>query len=215
MRLLLINTCGAEGVLGLSEAGSVVTEEWLPGRSASEGLVPAIRKLLGAAGWTVGQLAGVGVVTGPGSFTGVRVGLSVAKGLCEAGGVGMMAMSRLALVADGAQGSVRVALLDAGRGEYYGGVYEAGREPVESLRTEAEARGWIDTPGTAAVTCEPRVVEALGERVRLAREPGAKEMMRVVERRIEAREWSDVALTDAHYLRRTDAELLAKARLRN
>ncbi len=211
MRLLLINTCGAEGVVGLTEAGSVVAEEWLPGRGSSELLVPAIRGLLGGAEWKVGELAGVGVVTGPGSFTGVRVGLSVAKGLCEAGGVGMVAMSRLALVADGAEGSGRVALLDAGRGEYYGGFYGAGLDPVESLVTEAEARDRIEPPG-AVVTCEARVVEALGERVRLVREPGVEEMLRMASRRIGAGEWSDVALTDAHYLRRTDAELLAKAR---
>ena len=211
MKLLLINTCGAEGVVGLAEAGSAVAEQRLPGRGASEGLVPAIRGMLGEAGWKVGELAGVGVVTGPGSFTGVRVGLSVAKGLCEAGGLGIVAMSRLALLAGGAQ----VAVLDAGRGEYYCGVYEAGCEAVESLRTGLEVRVWIDAPGAAAVTCEARVVESLGESVRLVREPGVEEMMRMVARRIEAREWSDVALTDAHYLRRTDAELLAKAQPRD
>ena len=209
MKLLLINTCGAEGVVGLAESGSVLVEEWLPGRGSSESLVPAIRALFQRFGWRIGELAGVGVATGPGSFTGVRVGLSVAKGMCEAGGVGMVAMSRLALVADGA----RVALLDAGRGEYYGGIYEAGRAAVESLMTE-EACGLIEAQ-VPAVTCEARVVEALGERVRLVREPGAKEILRMMSRRIGAGEWSDVALTDAHYLRRTDAELLAKARLRD
>ena len=209
MKLLLINTCGAEGVVGLAEAGSVTAEQWLPGRRSSESLVPAIREMLGCAGWMVGELAAIGVVTGPGSFTGVRVGLSVAKGLCEAGGVKMVAMSRLELVADGAQ----VVLLDAGRGEYYGGVFEAGREAIEALMTEVEARGWIDTPGVAAMTCESRVVELLGERVRLVREPGSEKMMRRAMRKIGAGEWSDVALTDAHYLRRTDAELLGKLRL--
>ncbi len=211
MKLLLINTCGAEGVVALVEAGSVVAEVWLPGRGASEGLVPAIRSLFQRLGWTVGDLAGVGVVTGPGSFTGVRVGLSVAKGLCEAGGVRLVAMSRLALVADALEGPERMALLDAGREEYYVGVYEAGLEPVESLRTEAEVRNRIGL-ATAVLTCEARVVESLGERVRLVPEPGAEQMLRMASRRIGAGEWSDVALTDAHYLRRTDAELLAKVR---
>ena len=63
------------------------------------------------------------------------------------------------------------------------------------------------------MTCEARVMESLGEGVRLVREPGAEEMRRMVTRRIGAGEWSDVALTDAHYLRRTDAELLVKARM--
>ena len=211
MKLLLINTCGAEGVVGLAEAGSVLAEEWLPGRGASESLVPAIRALFHLFGWRLGELAGVGVVTGPGSFTGVRVGLSVAKGLCEAGGVGLVAMSRLALVAEAAGIATGLALLDAGRGEYYGRVYEARRDAAEALMTATEARRWIDTQA-AVVTCEARVVEALGKGVRLVREPGAEEMTRRTLRRVEAGEWSDVALTDAHYLRRTDAELLAKAR---
>lgn len=208
MKLLLINTCGAEGVVGLAEAGSVVAEVWLPGRGASEGLVPAIRSLLQQFGAKIGELSGVGVVTGPGSFTGVRVGLSVAKGLCEAGGVGMVAMSRLALVA---QGGDEVALLDAGRGEFYARVSTPGHLVEERLITGAEARGWVDGPA-AAVSCEARVVEALGARVRLVPEPGGQAMLQVASRRIEAGDWSEVALTDAHYLRRTDAELLAKAR---
>ena len=60
MKLLLINTCGAEGVVGLAEAGSVLAEEWLPGRGSSEGLVPTIRSLLQRVDWKVGELAGVG-----------------------------------------------------------------------------------------------------------------------------------------------------------
>jgi tRNA threonylcarbamoyladenosine biosynthesis protein TsaB len=127
MRLLLINTCGLEGVLALAEDASVVAVEKLPGRGASEAFLPGLRRLMDGKGWTVGGLAAVVVVNGPGSFTGVRVGLSAAKGLCEAGGVRMVALSRLALVAaevQGADGEV-VALLDAGRGELYCGVYAA------------------------------------------------------------------------------------------
>ncbi len=210
MKLLLINTCGTEGVVGLAESGSVVAEQRLPGRGSSESLVPAIRTLLGQAGWKLRSLAGVGVVTGPGSFTGVRVGLSVSKGLCEAAGVGMVAMSRLALVAAAEERPERLALLDAGRGEYYGGVYDPMRNAGEGLLTELEARSWIAESG-GALTCEARVIESLGERVRLVREPGTQEMTQMAARRIGVGEWSDVALTDARYLRRTDAELLAKA----
>src|SRR5580698_1317011 len=124
MKILLINTCGAEGVVALAEDGAVVAAEVLPGRSSSEQLMPAVRRLMEARNWRVRELAAVAVVIGPGSFTGVRVGLSAAKGLCEAGGVGLVAMSRLALVA-GSEGEV-VALLDAGRGDYYAGLYRDG-----------------------------------------------------------------------------------------
>lgn len=208
---MLINTCGADGVVALAEEASVVAVETLPGRGASEHLVPAVRRLMEARGWRVRDLAAVGVVNGPGSFTGVRVGLSAAKGLCEAGGVGMVAMSRLALVAAelAADGEV-VALLDAGRGEYYCGVYESGTPLTEDLLKAGEVREW--TARGRAVTCEARVAESLGGGVALVQEPGPEPMLAMTLRRIEASAWSDVASVDANYLRRTDAELLVKGR---
>src|ERR1700692_505440 len=100
MRVLLIHTAGGEGSVALAEtkaAQAIVATEVLPGRSSSERLVPAVRRLMEGLGWRLGELAAVVVVDGPGSFTGVRVGLSAAKGLSEAGGVGLIAVSRLAL----------------------------------------------------------------------------------------------------------------------
>ena len=199
MRVLLINTCGTVGVVAVAEDTRVVGVMELPGRTASESLVAAVRGLMTGMGWAVKELTAVGVVVGPGSFTGMRAGLSAAKGLCEAGGVGMVAMSRLALVA----GEDGVALLDAGRGEYYCGVYRGGVRVSEELVTGAAAAELVKR-GLAS-TCEERVAAALG--VRLVPEPGAEEMLAMVMQRVRAEEWSDVAATDANYLRRTDAEL--------
>src|ERR1700674_307771 len=102
MRVLLLHTAGAEGSVALVDtglAGVVVAREMLPGRSSSERLVPTIRRLMEASEWTLRGLAAIVVVHGPGSFTGVRVGLSAAKGLSEASGVPLVAVSRLALLA--------------------------------------------------------------------------------------------------------------------
>jgi tRNA threonylcarbamoyladenosine biosynthesis protein TsaB len=161
--------------------------------------MPALRGVCAAAGWAPSELNAVGVVNGPGSFTGVRVGLSAAKGLCEGLGVGMVAMSRLGLVA-GAEGR-RAALLDAGRGEFFYGLYEGGVKLSESLGSEAEVREFGN-----GVTCEERVALKLG--IELVEEPGAEAMLAQALRRIAAADWSDVAASDANYLRRTDAELL-------
>ena len=119
-RVLLIHTAGAEGTVALAEEARVVASAVLPGRSSSERLVPEVRGLLEGAGWKLGELAAIAVVSGPGSFTGVRVGVSAAKGLSEAGGVPLIAVSRLALLAaaSGTAGLVH-AVLDAGRGEFY------------------------------------------------------------------------------------------------
>jgi tRNA threonylcarbamoyladenosine biosynthesis protein TsaB len=207
VKLLLINTCGLEGIVALAEEASVLGVELLPGRTSSEGLMPAVARLMAECGWRVGDLAAVGVVVGPGSFTGVRVGLSTAKGLCEAGAVGMIAMSRLELVAASSPGT-KIAVLDAGRGEYYCGVYN-GVGPdggCEELLKLEEVRKRMEH--SIGVTCEERVAMALG--VDLVPEPGAEAMLALAMARIEANDWSDVAAQDANYLRRTDAELLVK-----
>jgi len=216
-RVMLINTCGVEGVVALAEGASVVAEERLPGRGSSEHLMPAVRGLMEGQGWRVRELGAVGVVIGPGSFTGVRVGLSAAKGLCEAGGVKMVAMSRLELVArsyaseshvsESRHGAPSVvAVLDAGRGEYFCGVYRDG-ECVSEEMLGLEAVREILLRGRG-VTCEARVAQSLGIGVELVAEPGAEAMLALARRRIEASAWNDVAAVDANYLRRTDAELL-------
>ena len=211
MRLLLINTCGAEGVVALAEDASVRAVELLPGRSSSENLLPAVRRLMDECGWRIAELAAVAVVNGPGSFTGVRVGLSAAKGLCEAGGVGLLAMSRLALVATSIDASGEVlALLDAVRGEYFCGVYNAGvRVSEQLLRAEEVTALRLQR---RVVTCEGRVAESLGVGVELVAEPGPERMLALALTRIESGEWSDVATADANYLRRTDAEILVHGR---
>ncbi len=210
MRLLLINTCGAEGVVALAEDAAVLAVELLPGRSSSENLLPAVRRLMEARDWRVRDLAGIAVVVGPGSFTGVRVGLSAAKGLCEAGGVGMVAMSRLALVAAAIEDGEVLAVLDAGRGEYFSGVYRDGVRLNEQLLRVEEVRALMQ--GRRVVTCEARVAEGLGSGVHLVPEPGPATMVAMALDRIQTGQWSDVASVDANYLRRTDAEILIYGR---
>ncbi len=208
MKMLLINTCGGEGVVALAEGDAVLAEEKLPGRGTSEHLMPAIRGLFGGQGWRGGEVGAVGVVDGPGSFTGVRVGLSAAKGLCEAVGVGMIALSRLGLIAAEVESAGEVVgVLDGGRGEYYCGVYRQGAKLVEALMSAEEVRRRLATG--VGVTCEERVALMMQE-LRVVPEPGAETMLRMARRRVAAGAWSDVAAADANYLRRTDAELLVR-----
>ena len=204
--MLLLNTCGERAIAGLADAARVLREETLPARGTGEHLMPAIRHVLG--GLPVRELAAICVVTGPGSFTGVRVGLSAAKGLCEVGGVGMIAVSRLALVA--AHAAETLALLDAGRGEFFCGLYRDGDCEFERLLGRDETLEAMQ--GRPAITCEPRVQESLGDAVVLLPEPGVEAMFAYASARLRAAQWSDVAAIDANYLRRTDAELKQAAR---
>jgi tRNA threonylcarbamoyladenosine biosynthesis protein TsaB len=214
MRLLLIDTCGSEGSVALAEGEAtprVIASEVLPGRSASERLVPAIRELMEVVGWRLKELTAIGVVHGPGSFTGLRVGLSAAKGLSEAGQVPLVAISRLALLAAavGMAGKV-CAVLDAGRSEFYCGVYDGTRRISESLLTAAEVAVAADA-ADVLLACEPRVADALASLgPQLVEEPRAADALPLVVERMLADAFDDVAHIDANYLRRTDLEIFQK-----
>lgn len=225
MNILLIDTCGATGSIALCDTElkpAMVGRASLPGRTASERLVGAIKDL--TTGTTVGlhSLDAVAVVRGPGSFTGVRVGLSAAKGLCDALGLPLVAISRLAVLSHlaGAPAGVRVcAVFDAGRGEYYFGEYLDGICLREALLTRDELIGAVPARSVAAgsakppvvVACEPSVAQAVAELApQLVAEPVAEDALPLALRRIEAGDFDDAATIDANYLRRTDAEIFAK-----
>jgi tRNA threonylcarbamoyladenosine biosynthesis protein TsaB len=214
MRILLIDTAGSEGSVALADTElerAVVAAEVLPGRTSSERLIPAVGRLLEARGWRLGELAAVAVVHGPGSFTGVRVGLSAAKGLCEAGGVALIAVSRLALLAAAVDGASRPvhAVLDAGRGEFYYGEY-AGRLRVREVLMKGEDVLAAAGDGIVVV-CEAKVAEALaGLEPRIVDEPSAGDAVPFALERIRAGDFDDVAMLDANYLRKTDAEIFSK-----
>ena len=153
---------------------------------------------------------------GPGSFTGVRVGLSAAKGLSEAGGVPLIAISRLALLAASVgEGDTTVhAVLDAGRGEFYYGEYAGHRCVREALFSHEEVGAAV--VGGIVVVCEGKVAETLSAlHPRVVDEPSAGDALPLVLERILANEFDDAALLDANYLRRTDAEIFAKPKVKS
>lgn len=211
MRFLLMDTCGEEASVAFADtelAEAIVATEMLPGRRASERLVPVIRRVMETSGCMLPSLTAVVVVHGPGSFTGVRVGLSAAKGLSEAGGVPLIAVSRLRLLAAGESGPVS-SILDAGRGEFYFGEY-SGRVCVrEALLTRDEV---VVAAATGAVAvCEEKVAEDLvALNPKLVAEPVAGDALPFALERAAAGTFDDGALLDANYLRRTDAEIFAK-----
>lgn len=214
MRFLMIQTAGGEGSVALVDtemAQAIVATEVLPGRSSSERLIPAVRRLMTESGWRLDGLAAVVVVYGPGSFTGVRVGVSAAKGLSEAGAVPLIAVSRLALLAasvDGGEQRVH-AVLDAGRGEFYYGEYVGRRRVREVLMSAQDVM--MAASGGLVVACESKVAEALAElRPKLVEEPLAGDALPFAVERVASGRFENAAALDANYLRRTDAEIFAK-----
>jgi tRNA threonylcarbamoyladenosine biosynthesis protein TsaB len=223
MKLLLIDTCGMTGSVALADTtldSPITATATLAGRSASEQLVATIREMSATVGVNLHSLDAIAVVSGPGSFTGVRVGLSAAKGLCGALNLPLIAISRLAVLADNSAAPIGTgvfAVLDAGRGEFYLRIHTDEIPITEALVTSDQLINTIkatgNTNGTPPIlsTCEPAIAEAFAHlKPLLLPEPTAVDALPLILRRLKAYDFDDVATIDANYLRRTDAEIFAK-----
>jgi len=195
-RLLLIDTCGETAGIALTCGEEVLAAEDLARGSASAEIIDAIRRLLlMQPGCQLRDLDGIGVVHGPGSFTGIRTGLAAAKGLCEAAGLPLAAVSRLEVLANTAGLSNGYVALDAGRGEVY-------------IREVSTGREWLSALGDLQRQChgeqialaENRLHDQLDGCETILRPLHASDSRGPVSRRLRLG-GSDVALTDANYVR--------------
>lgn len=214
--MLLLDTCGAVGEVGVVSllAGTkptLLASRSLPGRETQERLLPSIAELLIEVGLESRDIEVMAVVTGPGSFTGVRIGLAAIKGLAEALQRPVIALSRLAVLAAAADMDAPVeAWLDAGRGDVFRGRYHNGVCAGESMVHGADAVR--DLPeGSGAVVAEERLL-TLSPRLRLVRDLGVAQALPLAASAAQLRSYSDVALLDANYLRVPDAELSRRTR---
>jgi tRNA threonylcarbamoyladenosine biosynthesis protein TsaB len=211
MLLLGIDTCGPHGSVALARLNDDVLETLaeteLAGKTYSARLVGAVRELLAGQGATVRELGALVVTRGPGSFTGIRVGLSTAKGLAEAHGTPIIAVSRLGVLAHVA--ATRAAALDAGRGEFYLGDFGDGRR--ESLVTRSRFEEDAARLGDELAVCEAQVF-ALAMHARSVAPPTAAQALEFALPRLRVGRFDDAATLDGDYLRRSDAEIFAKPR---
>jgi tRNA threonylcarbamoyladenosine biosynthesis protein TsaB len=222
MLLLAADTSGKHGSIALArgdersfEALEVVP---LAGGTFSAQLVPQIADLLSRHGFSKHNLEAFVAASGPGSFTGLRVGLAAIKGLAEVLHKPIAAVSLLEVLAASAQaeGAVLVAL-DAGRGEVYAGEYELSSRDArlerESLLNEEEfvalARGKLAvviTPDKLAVEwAQKHGLQALA-----VEHPRADSLARIGLKKVLAGETIPPADLEANYIRRSDAEIFAK-----
>ncbi len=211
--LLAIDTCGPSGSVALGRfAGGdleVLGQAELAGRTYSATVVSAIAELLSRTGTELGLLHAMVVVNGPGSFTGVRVGLSAAKGLVEGTGISIVAVSRLEVLSSKA--CVRSAALDAHRNEVYLRIEQAAADPKELLADSRELAAIEPAPLRVAV-CDDAAATLLSTawpHTQLVRTqpPLASDALRLGAQRLLAGSIVDPALLDGHYLRRSDAEI--------
>ena len=133
--VLALDTTGTLGSVALGLAGvdgavaGEVVETFGPSNLHSRSLLPAIRRVMGEAGVETGDLALLVATRGPGSFTGLRIGLATAQGFALAAGTrvaGISSLDAAALADAAADGSRlrRLVVVDALRGELFAALYD-------------------------------------------------------------------------------------------
>lgn len=213
--VLGIDTCGSSGSVALGRiAGTgveILDQTALAGRSYSATVVAAVADLLAKAGTELRELGAIVAVSGPGSFTGVRVGLSAVKGLAEPAQIPVVAVSRLAVLASKA--GCASSALDAHRHELFLRVERSGLAPMELLAGAGELSG-AHQPEEMAV-CDEAATALLtaawpGVKQLRVEAPNAGDAIRLAASRVLAGEFVDLAMLDGHYLRRSDAEIFGE-----
>lgn len=141
MNILMIDTSGPACGVAVSQNGKIVCELQLTsGKTHSQRVMPMMDRALEMCEMTVSDIDLFGAVVGPGSFTGVRIGVSTVKALAHAAGkpcIGIDALEALAANVTGFDGVV-CPILDARAQQVYGAMFESGMPPVRLMEDEAE-----------------------------------------------------------------------------
>ncbi len=228
MILLGVDTSGKNGSLALARATDnsdqsnstraleILEVVPLAGGTFSAQLVPQISGLLARHGLNKNHLSGLAVVSGPGSFTGLRVGLAAIKALAEVLQKPLAAVSLLEAIASSAKTKGKIiAALDAGRGEVYVGEYAVGERTVmRSERLILQNDLLAEAKGLTVVTPDAKLAEA-ARAARLQVEqidpPRADAIARLGWEKIASGELASPEELEANYIRRSDAEIFAKS----
>jgi tRNA threonylcarbamoyladenosine biosynthesis protein TsaB len=222
MLILGIDTSGKSGGVTLAEAAGadfrVLGSSPIAGGTFSAQLVPTVATLLQQTNREIRQLDAFAVVSGPGSFTGLRVGLSAVKGLAEVLEKPIVAVSLLEALASLSPHNGRViAALDAGRSEIFFGLYEVQGDDValitEQLLADHDFMQEARKPNVAVITSDEAVAQKLTEaqvKVTFTERPDSSLVAKIGARKLAAGDITSVEALDANYLRRSDAELFFK-----
>lgn len=231
MIVLSIDTCDSRGSVALLRDDAVLG--LIPHETSDEyssWLLPAVNEVLNKAGLAMADVEGYAVAAGPGSFTGVRVGLTTVKAWVEVYGKPVAAISRLEGFAAQLTGPANcvAAFVDAQRGQVFGAVYRkdgrdliaVGEEMVIALGkfvetatelTNGKKISWI-SPDAAPMEAEAvwKEREKRGESIEYASPTLAGIIGRIGWRRLQSGKVTDALGLDANYVRRSDAEIFWK-----
>ena len=222
MKLLIIDTSTTACSVALSDGGEIVAEYLVnQGRTLSSRLLDSVDLLLREAGLSADELDGFGVAVGPGSFTGLRVGIATVKGLAMAAGKPVVGFSSLAMLAMNIPwgGHPVCPMFDARKKEVYAGLYECRGFPVSLIedRVVPPARflevleGPVIFVGEGATRYREVIIGSLGDKALFAPPsanlPRASAGALLVMRAFDRGEAVSPALLAPIYIRPSEAEL--------
>jgi tRNA threonylcarbamoyladenosine biosynthesis protein TsaB len=221
--ILAIDTTTPSGSVALLEDGTLLGEANVESAAThSARLFRSVDFLLAASGRDVRDLDGFAVAAGPGSFTGIRIGVGAAKALAFASGKPVAPVSTLLalaakLAADGAR--LVCPLLDAKREEIYAGLFEArtgrlaeiipqGAYDPEAFFDRLPARRVIAFAGSGLAATRARLLRCVGDRARFPERSAfiAAEVGRIGAGLLRAGKGVEAASLEPLYFRRSQAE---------
>jgi tRNA threonylcarbamoyladenosine biosynthesis protein TsaB len=138
MKFLTIDTTTKVTAAALAEDGKLIAEGFVhTSKTHSERIIPLLDQLFMATAWTLKDLEMIGVIRGPGSFTGIRIGIAVAQGLAQVLNLPVVSALSLDALAWAGWGRIEdiVPILDARKNEWYTARYhwEPGQEKARCL----------------------------------------------------------------------------------
>jgi tRNA threonylcarbamoyladenosine biosynthesis protein TsaB len=218
--LLAVDATHEFGSLALARGETILEEVLLHSPSGfGQILFERLARLLAGHDLKPESIDCFAAASGPGSFTGVRVGLACVKGLAEALGKPALAISNLRAVAAFGSAALRATVLDARRGEIYGAVYDSSGALVQP-EVVAKFPAWLETLPEGDIEFvstdfEPFRNALAGTRFERANIVTAPRALAGAIARIALSAWqsgepADPAALDANYVRRSDAELFWK-----
>ena len=223
MPVIAIETATMVGSIAIVDAARVISEITLNARAThSERLMAAIDRLLGDSGLAIDDMDGVAVSIGPGSFTGLRIGLSAAKGLSYASGKPLIGIPTLdALALNMTFSSYLICpIQDARKGEVYTALYRPGDNSPEKMTDDMA----VDPSALAGMITQKTVF--LGDGVNRYREllmkqlgelyneapiplqlPRASNVAMLALKRLEKGDTDDPFTMIPRYIRKSEAEI--------
>jgi tRNA threonylcarbamoyladenosine biosynthesis protein TsaB len=209
--ILALDTTSEFGSLAVQSEGRTIAELTLHSRAGLAHLIfPAIEEVLSQAGVRLEEIDCFAAASGPGSFTGVRVGLSAVKGLAEALGKAALGISNLRALASFGTLPLRAVFLDARRGEVYAAVYNSDLE-LAAEEVVLKLSDWLatlDQPSYQFISGSVPADALQGTRFAgMLFTEAPKSLAAAIAVCAEKDRGLDPAALDANYVRRSDAEL--------